>query len=74
MHNADQDVVINMGDLTDKDVKKQQDPLFGPNIGVVSAGPEWADTNDKKAAIDQLTPDIVKAWIERSKEVRNGPR
>ena len=68
-------VVINMGDMsasanaetTKKD--KKQDSLFGPNIGVVSAGPKWTEENEKKGAEDQLTPDVVKGWITKSKEV-----
>jgi hypothetical protein len=73
---ANQDaVVINMGDLrtgtnsdsTDKD--KKQDSLFGPNIGVMSSGPKWTEGNEKKIDDDQLTPDVVKSWIAKSKEV-----
>jgi hypothetical protein len=68
-------VVINMGDLNaganseanKKD--KKQDSLFGPNIGVVNAGPKWTEGNAKKAVEDQLTPDVVNAWIAKSKEV-----
>jgi hypothetical protein len=52
--------------------KKSQDPLFGPNIGSVSAGPAWTSTMDKKIVTDELTPDIVNGWIEKSKEVSIG--
>ena len=69
-------IVINMGDLrpatnsdsNDKD--KKQDSLFGPNIGVMSPGPKWTEGNEKKIDEDQLTPDVVKGWIAKSKEVR----
>jgi hypothetical protein len=47
---------------------KKQEALFGPNIGVVSTGPAWTDTKEKKAMTDELTPDIVQSWIARSKE------
>ena len=45
-------------------------PLFGPNIGFVSSGPSWAVTNEKKIIADDLTLDVVKGWIEKSKQVR----
>lgn len=67
-------VVINMGDLsgganseTNKKDKKQ-DSLFGPNIGVISAGPKWTESNEKNLVEDQLTPDVVNTWISKSKE------
>ncbi len=47
--------------------KKKQDTLFGPNIGIVSGGPEWTERSDKP--LDELTPEIVKTWIAKSKEV-----
>ncbi|PSR78010.1 hypothetical protein PHLCEN_2v7605 [Hermanssonia centrifuga] len=69
-----QDVVLNMGDLNLNETgpsspsasKKKQDTLFGPNIGIVARGPEWTETREK--AIDELTPEIVRAWIAKSKE------
>ena len=71
-------VVINMADLTISPTeaasaanqnKKKQDTLFGPNIGIVARGPEWTETREK--VIDELTPDIVRGWIAKSKEVCN---
>ena len=51
--------------------EKKQDTLFGPNIGIVSGGPKWTDADiAKKTASDELTPDIVKGWVEKSKDVR----
>ncbi|KAK2462386.1 hypothetical protein APHAL10511_005692 [Amanita phalloides] len=44
------------------------EPLFGPNVGLLGAGPAWAVTNEKKVVSDDLTPDVVKAWIEKSKQ------
>lgn len=67
-------VVINMGDVpqASKDTdKKTQDSLFGPNIGVVNSGPAWTSVNEKKVLSDELTQDVVKSWIEKSKEVGN---
>ena len=60
----------NVGDITNnsKD-KKTQESLFGPNIGVVSGGPAWATATEKKVLTDELTPDIVNGWIEKSKDV-----
>lgn len=46
---------------------KNNDTLFGPNIGVLGAGPEWTERPDKSE--DVLTPEIVKGWIAKSKEV-----
>ena len=67
-------VVINMGDphIGQSDAtptKKKQDTLFGPNIGIVAKGPEWTEMREK--AVDELTPDVVRGWIAKSKEVRS---
>lgn len=71
MAEQQQDVVINMAELTlspSDGTRKKQDTLFGPNIGIVARGPEWTETREK--TIDELTPDIVRGWISKSKEVR----
>lgn len=62
------------------DKKDNKDTLFGPNIGIVGAGPEWAcDPSEKKKMAkkhiekmeeDELTPEIVKEWMKRSADVR----
>ena len=49
---------------------KKHDTLFGPNIGIVSSGPEWTETSQDKTLVDELTPEIVKGWVAKSKEVR----
>lgn len=49
--------------------KKSSEPLFGPSIGSVSSGPAWTFSSEKKVVTDELTPDIVSTWIEKSKEV-----
>ncbi|KAI0052096.1 hypothetical protein FA95DRAFT_1553769 [Auriscalpium vulgare] len=60
------DIVINMGDLSRE---KKQDTLFGPNIGIVPSGPAWTDSeHEKQKVLDELTPEIVKTWVEKSKE------
>jgi len=48
----------------------RQETLFGPNIGIVSDGPTWAQSHDatKSASSDFLTPEIVRRWVEMSKE------
>ncbi|KAJ3726702.1 hypothetical protein C8R42DRAFT_389760 [Lentinula raphanica] len=48
--------------------KKGPDTLFGPNIGVISGGPAWTNIAEKKVLKDELTVDIVRSWIEKSKE------
>jgi hypothetical protein len=67
-NNAAQEAVANMGDLSNLTNNKKQDTLFGPNIGVVASGPAWTETNKKKSTGDQLTPEVVKGWIAKSKE------
>ncbi|KDR80148.1 hypothetical protein GALMADRAFT_242408 [Galerina marginata CBS 339.88] len=52
---------------TGKD-KKSSEPLFGPSIGSVSNGPAWTLSSEKKVVTDELTPDIVSSWVEKSKE------
>ncbi|KAI0035826.1 hypothetical protein K488DRAFT_76391 [Vararia minispora EC-137] len=60
------DVVINMDPAVSAD---KQDTLFGPNVGIMSSGPKWTESlSEKKVALDELTPDVVKAWIDKSKE------
>ncbi len=49
--------------------KKSSEPLFGPSIGSVVNGPTWTLSHEKKVVNDELTPDIVSSWIEKSKEV-----
>lgn len=49
--------------------KKSSEPLFGPSIGSVVNGPGWTLSHEKKVVNDELTPDIVSSWIEKSKEV-----
>lgn len=56
------------GNATARD-KKSLDPLFGPNIGAVTSGPAWTATGDKKIVTDDLTPDVVNTWIEKSRDV-----
>lgn len=73
-------VTINMGDLSlgpnavasPPASKKKQDTLFGPNIGIVARGPEWTESREK--VIDELTPEVVRAWIAKSKEVSRPSR
>ncbi|KAF8814706.1 hypothetical protein BYT27DRAFT_7229273 [Phlegmacium glaucopus] len=48
--------------------KKSSDPLFGPSIGPVSSGPAWTMGSEKKVVTDELTPEIVNSWVEKSKE------
>ena len=59
----------NMSFTTTPSARKAQEPLFGPNIGFVTGAPSWAVTNEKKVVTDDLTPDVVKGWIEKSIQV-----
>lgn len=56
---------------TEPQSEKRQETLFGPNIGIISDGPAWAQSDDaKKGSLsDYLTPEIVRRWVETSKEV-----
>ena len=49
--------------------KKSSEPLFGPSIGAVRSGPPWTTCSEKKMVTDDLTPEVVNSWIEKSKEV-----
>lgn len=52
--------------------KDKKDTLFGPSIGVSGGGPDWCSTDGKPVdGVDELTSDIVKTWITKSKEVRD---
>ena len=55
------------GTSTTTTAPSKNDRLFGPNIGVLGTGPEWTERPDKSD--DVLTPEIVKGWIAKSKEV-----
>ncbi|KXN86687.1 hypothetical protein AN958_09774 [Leucoagaricus sp. SymC.cos] len=49
--------------------KKASDPLFGPNIGPCSVGPAWTTTASRKKLItDDLTPEVLTSWVEKSKQ------
>ncbi|OSX61076.1 hypothetical protein POSPLADRAFT_1145933, partial [Postia placenta MAD-698-R-SB12] len=65
---AQEAVVINIGDSTNTDSSKEKksDTLFGPNIGIVGGGPEWTERHEKST--DELTPEVIKSWISKSKE------
>ena len=49
--------------------KKSSEPLFGPCIGPVRSGPAWTICSEKKVVTDELTPEVVNSWVEKSKEV-----
>ncbi|KAI0631021.1 hypothetical protein C8Q77DRAFT_178317 [Trametes polyzona] len=78
MAHAQNAVVIDMGTpapaagtgpsaaTTTAPAPKANDTLFGPNIGVLGGGPEWAESPEKSQ--DVLTPEIVKGWIAKSKQ------
>lgn len=70
---AQEAVVINIGDSTNTDSSKEKksDTLFGPNIGIVGGGPEWTERHEKST--DELTPEVIKSWISKSKEVCPSP-
>lgn len=79
---GDGDAVINMGDLlpppaAQTENKKKHDTLFGPSIGLVNGGPDWADQkpeqSEKSQLQDVLTSELVNGWVEKSKEVTSEP-
>ena len=49
-------------------LKGKPEALFGPNIGIVPAGPAWTNKREKKVVQDELTADVVRGWTEKSKE------
>ncbi|KAH9171377.1 hypothetical protein EDB89DRAFT_2114546 [Lactarius sanguifluus] len=55
---------------TEPQTEKRPETLFGPNIGIVSDGPAWAQSEDAKKGTpsDYLTPEIVRRWVETSKD------
>jgi len=57
-----------VGDTTPKKDKKQE-TLFGPNIGIVSATPQWTQSMGHKVPADNVSSNIIQSWIARSKEV-----
>jgi len=71
-------ILLNMANAQDNETvpkevakpPKKHDTLFGPNIGIVSSGPEWTEASRDKSLVDELTPEIVKSWVAKSKEVR----
>ncbi|KAG1736083.1 uncharacterized protein EDB91DRAFT_1142664 [Suillus paluster] len=65
--NTQDAVIINMDDSTSKKEKKQE-TLFGPNIGVVSSTPQWAQSMGQKVPADNVSSHIIQNWIARSKE------
>jgi len=71
--NTQDAVIINMGFVDDNTSKKdkKQETLFGPNIGVVSSTPQWAQSMGQKAT-DNISSHIIQNWITRSKEVFQG--
>lgn len=47
---------------------KASEPLFGPNIGPCSLGPEWTRTAGAKPLVtDELTREVLYGWVEKSR-------
>lgn len=53
--------------MHEDDGKGKEESLFGPSIGIVNSGPSWTALNEKKIVEDELTHDVVKVWVEKSK-------
>lgn len=64
------DAVIDMNGGAEQKDSKDVNTLFGPNIGIMDAGPKWTEPLGEKVGQDEITPDVVKVWIDKSKEVR----
>lgn len=45
---------------------KKADTLFGPGVGVIPSGPNWTDSPAPRK--DEISPDVVKAWVNKSKD------
>lgn len=55
---------------TGNDSKGKNETLFGPALGAVQAAPEWTSVKtSSKDVTDELTPEIVRSWIAKSKDV-----
>ncbi|EJD51232.1 hypothetical protein AURDEDRAFT_111846 [Auricularia subglabra TFB-10046 SS5] len=49
--------------------KTKPETLFGPALGAVSPAPDWTNIKSStKDVADELTPDIVRSWIAKSKD------
>lgn len=68
--NAPSDTNDIEANLSEPPKERKQETLFGPNIGIVGDGPAWAQSHDakKSASSDFLTPEVVRRWVEMSKE------
>jgi len=59
--------------VSEKTINGAPDTLFGPSLGAVAQAPEWtnrlAQAGRDKPAQDELTPDIVRQWVQKSKDV-----
>jgi hypothetical protein len=47
---------------------KKDDTLFGPGVGIISAGPTWANSSSTTTK-DEISPDVLKSWLTKSKDV-----
>lgn len=71
-------------DSNGREKKGNKDTLFGPSLGVVGNAPSWCsdfssdygrdgkgndEKCDEKWEEDELTPEVVKEWVRRSKDV-----
>lgn len=65
--NTSDAVIVNMDDSASKKEKKQE-TLFGPNIGVVSSTPQWAQSMGQKVPADNISSHILQNWVAKSKE------
>ncbi|KAH7096671.1 hypothetical protein BKA62DRAFT_719105 [Auriculariales sp. MPI-PUGE-AT-0066] len=58
--------------LAEKAANGAPETLFGPSLGAVAQAPEWtkrlANGARGKVAEDELTPEIVRAWVQKSKD------
>lgn len=52
--------------------KSKLETLFGPALGAVQPAPDWTNVKTSaKEVADELTPEIVRSWIAKSKDVCN---
>jgi hypothetical protein len=67
---------LTVGDAPAPAPANEPETLFGPHIGAVPPGPAWTEPAPAQPGAkqqDELTLDVLKGWIAKSKDVRARP-
>lgn len=59
--------IINNQQGSSSDPSKKDDTLFGPGVGVISSGPNWAESSNQPSK-DEISPEVLKSWLAKSKD------